>query len=325
MKNKILSFLFSLALSISLNAYSSEVTITGNSTGFKTGELVIMAKKTHTVQIENNKFKITIPLKSSPQKMQLYAPRLKRFIEFYAENGIMHAEVYKKGFLKKTHITGSASQGIMNEFKDAIKTENTEKFYTLLSQNINTLPGVDYLIMYKRSLTIDKVRELYSMINEPLKENAKDIKAYLDTYHIEAMEKGNKAFDFKWRQGEQTRNLSDFKGKYVLLNFTATACKPCWKAYEGMNELEALHGNNLKVISFHVDNDNVREAWYRIAKQKNIDFKCTSLWEVDQKKNVLEVYKINVLPTFMLLDKNGIIVDRWAGRLNPQKILSQIK
>ena len=323
MRKLISTLLLSIVISISLKASSNEVTIIGNSHGFKTGELIIMAEEWHTVQIENDKFKITIPLKSNPQKIKLCALKLKSFLPFYAENGIINAEVYKKGFLKNTHFTGSSSQKIMNEFEDAIKADSLKKFHDLLSLNINTLPGVDYLVMYKKRFTIDKVRELYSMIKEPLKENAEDIKAYVDTYHIEAMEKGAKAFNFKWRQDVQTFNLSDFKGKYVLLNFTATACSPCWKAYEGMNELEDLHGNSIKVISFHVG--NTKKEWYEIAKRKNVEFKCTSLWEVDKKKDVLTVYKISILPTFVLLDKNGIIIDRWVGRLHTKKILNQIK
>ncbi|MBN2828083.1 MAG: redoxin domain-containing protein [Tissierellales bacterium] len=323
MKKLALTLLLSVLVSASLKAGSGEVTIIGNSHGFKTGELFISAESKHIVKIENNKFKITIPLKTNPQRINLYALKLKKFLTFYAENGVIYAEVFKNGFLNKSHFSGSASQEIMNNFENAIRADNKEKFYELLSLNINTLPGVDYLTRYRRNLTVDKVRDLYSMINEPLKENAKDIKAYLDTVQIETMEKGTKAFNFRWQQGKQTLSLSDFEGKYVLLNFTSTACGPCWKTYEEMDELEALHGNNIKVISFHTDNG--KEVWYNIAKQKNIDFNCTSLWEVHEKEKALEVYNINILPTFLLLNKDGIIIDRWSGSLNTKKILTQIK
>ena len=137
------------------------------------------------------------------------------------------------------------------------------------------------------------------------------------------MSQGVNAFDFKWKNNnDQIQNLSDYQGKYVLLNFTSTACAPCWNTYEEMNILQETHKDEVKIIYIHIDDNE--EAWHRIAKTKNIDFRCTSLWNINSKKETLAVYKVVALPTFLLIDKNGVIADRWAGKLNSKKIIKKL-
>ncbi|TKG97037.1 redoxin domain-containing protein [Puteibacter caeruleilacunae] len=315
------TLLLTIFISVTLSASSKEVTIIGISHGFETGELVVRAEKDYVIQIEDDKFEITIPLKTSPQRIYLKAPKMKRLVPFYAESGVMKVEVFKKGFVKNTHFTGSEAQDIKCKFDDALKNDWRE-FRKQLSVHLNTLPGVHYLTINMKSIPVEEVKELYSRIEEPFKESAKYIRAYLNTCQIEPMDKGAKAYSFSWDNNDQAKKLSDFQGKYVLLNFTATGCHSCWKAYDGMNELEEAHGDKIKVISLHVDDS--KEAWYKMAKRMNINFKCKSLWNIAKKDEVIAVYKIDILPTFILIDKSGKIIDRWAGSLRSKKILREI-
>lgn len=124
---------------------------------------------------------------------------------------------------------------------------------------------------------------------------------------------GDKAFDFTGfdEAGKEIR-LSDYYGKkYILLNFTATPCTGCWKTYDYMNEAQEKYPETLKVISFHFDNE--REIWNRIAKESNIDFRCTHIWEAENKRQITNVYQIDGFPYFFLIDKEGIIVEKWLS------------
>ncbi len=106
--------------------------------------------------------------------------------------------------------------------------------------------------------------------------------------------------------------LSDYsKEKYVLLNFTATYCGPCWKTYQHMNDIQENYKEDLKVISVHWD--DLREQWSTIAQNKNIEFQCTSLWEVRDKKKIMDTYQIDGWPYYFIIDKNGMIVAKWFG------------
>src|SRR5690625_661385 len=79
------------------------------------------------------------------------------------------------------------------------------------------------------------------------------------------VEAGDKAYDFiGYDEAGSKIRLSDFEGdKYVLLNFTATACAPCWKTYLPMNEMQEKYVDQLKVISIHRSEEHTSELQSR--------------------------------------------------------------
>ncbi|MFT6167739.1 MAG: peroxiredoxin [Vicingaceae bacterium] len=133
-----------------------------------------------------------------------------------------------------------------------------------------------------------------------------------DQNAINDLSVGDSIFDFigKNDKGKEIQ-LSEFKGKYVLLNFTATYCGPCWNTYNQMNELQAEYQEKLVVISFHLD-DQI-ELWNSIAQKKKITFDCLSIWTCDNKKNIIDTYGVNGYPYFVLINDKGIIVKKWFG------------
>jgi len=136
--------------------------------------------------------------------------------------------------------------------------------------------------------------------------------------------KGDRAFNFIGidEKGNEIQ-LNDFKGeKFVLLNFTATACGPCWGTYEQMNDVQDKYSERLKVISFH--DDNMKEQWNKIAEKNEIAFKCTSIWTADNKREITKTYQIDGWPYFFLINKEGIIVEKWFGN-NEKKLNRRIK
>ena len=140
-----------------------------------------------------------------------------------------------------------------------------------------------------------------------------------------AVDKGDQAFNFIGIDEEGNEiEINDFKGKkFVLLNFTATACGPCWGTYEQMNRVQEKYSERLKVISFHQDS-NMKEQWNKIAKKNGIEFNCTSIWTADSKKEIGKVYQIDGWPYFFLINKEGIIVEKWFGN-NEKKLNKRIK
>ncbi len=108
-----------------------------------------------------------------------------------------------------------------------------------------------------------------------------------------------------------TISLVDFKGKFVLLNFTNTFCEPCWGTYKQMDEAQAKYGDNLKVISFHTDDE--KSKWDKIAKYKDITFNSTVIWYASNKEKISEIYQVDGWPYYFLINKNGVIVAKWFG------------
>ena len=137
------------------------------------------------------------------------------------------------------------------------------------------------------------------------------------------LSKGDIAYDFIEKDDEGNEvNLESYKGKVVLINFTATFCGPCWNTYNHMDELQKRYKEDLKIISFHLDEE--KEIWKKTAKKKNINFDITSIWESNTKKEIFDIYGVNGFPYFVLIDEKGIVFKMWLGH-NENKLERNLK
>ena len=85
-------------------------------------------------------------------------------------------------------------------------------------------------------------------------------------------------------------SLSDFRGKYVLLDFWASWCPPCRR--ENPNVVKAF--NEYKDKNFTIADDNL--AWTHLSDLKYWDSEIPAL------------YGVRGIPANVLLDPDGVIV-----------------
>jgi cytochrome c biogenesis protein CcmG/thiol:disulfide interchange protein DsbE len=108
-------------------------------------------------------------------------------------------------------------------------------------------------------------------------------------------------------------NLASEKGKVIFLNVWATWCGPC--RFE-TPELQALQNqyaaNGLKVIGVSVDEGETAAVKTFVAEQK-----ITYAIAVDPEGRIANLLQTTVLPTSLLLDRNGKIVWRQIGAIMP--------
>jgi thiol-disulfide isomerase/thioredoxin len=108
-------------------------------------------------------------------------------------------------------------------------------------------------------------------------------------------------------------NLASEKGKVIFLNVWATWCGPC--RFE-TPELQALQNqyatNGLKVIGVSVDEGETAAVKTFVAEQK-----ITYPIAVDPEGRIANLLQTTVLPTSLLLDRNGKIVWRQIGAIMP--------
>ncbi|MGA7721988.1 MAG: TlpA disulfide reductase family protein [Ignavibacteriaceae bacterium] len=106
-------------------------------------------------------------------------------------------------------------------------------------------------------------------------------------------------------QNNQYVNLTDYKGKVILLNFWFPGCVPCLKEIPFEKKLEEdFKGKNFSLINICMQTP--KEYWIKSLSQFNlegINLFAAGNWE----NNIIKNYFINRWPHYTLIDKNGNI------------------
>lgn len=104
----------------------------------------------------------------------------------------------------------------------------------------------------------------------------------------------------------ESYSLKDNQGKYFLLDFWFTSCKPCIQALPRLNNIyERFHKNGLEIISISVDRDQAVEKWRSRILEKDMPWKHC-LDPNGLKSNELFVKNF---PRYILLDANWNVVN----------------
>jgi thiol-disulfide isomerase/thioredoxin len=114
------------------------------------------------------------------------------------------------------------------------------------------------------------------------------------------LKKGESVPDFSFDLLNQpAKNLSDYKGQYVLLDFWFSGCKPCLNAIPKLNQLDKTN-NNLTLIGIDpVDNE---ERFIKAIDKFNIKYAQTL---VDGNSDLPSYFNVNGYPTYILIGPEG--------------------
>ena len=128
----------------------------------------------------------------------------------------------------------------------------------------------------------------------------------------EALAAGNPAPDLELHTLDgETAHLSDFKGRYVYVDFWATWCGPCKAEIPHLEKMqETLKDANVAFVSISVD--NTKEPWLQMVEEK--DLKGTQLHEGSSADQIKSEYLVYSIPRFVIIDPEGKIVDAQAPR-----------
>lgn len=103
-------------------------------------------------------------------------------------------------------------------------------------------------------------------------------------------------------------SLSDYRGKLLLLDFGASWCPDC---IQEQNDMIKLY-NRLKDTGFEVVNvacEKNKASWINWHEKYKIPY-CTISDLKGWSNEVAVLYNVRWLPTYYLIDENGIIVDK---------------
>lgn len=118
--------------------------------------------------------------------------------------------------------------------------------------------------------------------------------------------------------------LSDFRGRYVLVDFWASWCKPC--RAENPNLLKAYNkfkDKNFTILGVSLDDEDGRKAWLHAVAKDGMPWTQVSDLKGFKSKAAVD-YGINAIPANFLIAPDGRIVARNLRGDDLEKKLAQI-
>ncbi|HZG60044.1 MAG TPA: thiol-disulfide oxidoreductase ResA [Anoxybacillus sp.] len=136
------------------------------------------------------------------------------------------------------------------------------------------------------------------------------------------LEIGNAAPDFalKTLEGKEIR-LSELKGKKVILNFWATWCPPCQAEMPEMQNFYEKYNKDIEILAVNLTSEDSRDKVDSFIKEYGLTFPVV----LDEKGDILTLYKISPIPTSYMIDSEGIIRHKYVGPMTYDQMVEFTK
>lgn len=331
---KALLFLF-LTLSIfSFSQNKTKFSLHGKTKDIPDGTVLLLQnmltnKFMDSVVVKNNTFLLQTKISSFPFQVVLF-DRSSSAKTIWLENNKMTFDATKTSF-REAVITGSKTDSLVEAFRKesrALKSydEKVANEMKFVQDNPNNLASAYTLSVMASVFGKEKSTELFSKMSKENQESeyGKKISSLLlDLNDLKPVEIGEKYRDFSMiNQNGIEKKLSDFKGKVVLLEFWASLCMPCRQENPNLvNTYNTFKANGFEIFAVSLD-DN-KEDWLKAIQKDGLNWEHVSDLKGRNNKAAL-LYRINMIPENVLIDKNGLIVGRNLRGENLNKKLTEM-
>ncbi len=219
-------------------------------------------------------------------------------IEFYVKN-----DKICKLFDEKIYANNDVMEGL-NDFVK-IKVEAYERNDLITAYGIRYVPTVIFLNKegYETFRFV-----LYS--EKQLEQTSQIVNYFLNGIEIASGEPQDFSFT---TINEEKKELKDYRGEVVLVDFMATWCTPC---HSQMQQLDAIHETkNVTIISIDVDTN---EDSKKIKKEFS---EYTNKWIFGRDVDGVAVkYLVVSIPTIYIFDEEGKVFYRHEGVIYSQQL-----
>ena len=194
----------------------------------------------------------------------------------------------------------------------AIEAEKTAAYNKYIKSHPNSIISVYALTQFGGSIPdYEVVSPLYNSLSDGVK-NSTSGKAYAQKLEIMKLTIiGAIPPDFTQNDPDgKPISLSNFRGKYLLIDFWASWCAPC--RAENPNVVKAYakyHEKGFEILGVSLDNEKGRDNWLNAIKKDGLAW--TQVSDLKYWNNeVARKYGISSIPQNFLLDPTGKIVGK---------------
>lgn len=101
----------------------------------------------------------------------------------------------------------------------------------------------------------------------------------------------------------QQISTSEFKGKYIYIDFWATWCGPCIKEFPRLKQLDGLYSKD-KFEIIGIVGASEEDAIRKVIQKRGLS------WKQIHSDEIVDLYQVKVYPTTFLISPDGKIIDK---------------
>lgn len=306
-----------------------------------------------SVLINNGKFEFK-GFVDEPKKIYLKIDKTKDISSIWLENSEISFSASKGGF-RNAKITGSKLQKVSDthyknfrkylkegdsiykisinknfskDIRERAKKEYKDNYsnrrkldYSFIENNPKSLFSAYLLDFYSTTFGKQETKKLYNNFSKEISESSygQSINEFIELNSN--LQIGDNYVDFSLNDIKgNTVRLSDFEGKYILLEFWNTNCSPCIKEFPYLkNTYNNLRKEGFEIVS--VSDDKSKDKWLNLIKKENLEWRNLRT-KNGTKDKVYKIYGINGVPSNFLINKKGVII---AQDLRGNKLIDKLK
>lgn len=156
---------------------------------------------------------------------------------------------------------------------------------------------------------VKKARSVYVKIPEKWKDTFQGREACNVLFPKKTVDEGEMAADADlYDLDGEIHHLSDFRGKYVLVDFWSIGCGPCKMSIPEMKEISGMYKDSLVIVSVSIDNERI---WKSESVKEGITWR--NLSDKKMRTGIAAEYGLRGIPYYVLISPDGKVIEKWTG------------